>query len=136
VFHFISSKDLITTASVAEFLKTKMDAKYFDKRTGKLTAEECDDFVTSHLARGGAYSQAPKAADQKSRAIRTIAALGGVHKQATVEATLEKAISAGCRFFSGSTDTSFFEQVAWDVFVVCVRPDKRTIVVVVCTDTD
>ena len=82
---------------------------------------------------GGAYSSGERSAYGRLAAWESLAALAGVPPGAGCD---EVAVVAGTCLWVEFGDTDWFEQVAWDLGLVCVRPDRRTAVVLAATDTD
>jgi hypothetical protein len=93
--------------------------------------------VFHHLfsaAHGGAYSRDRGAAYARLEAWQSLAGLVGLGHVGGIQA-VEDAVEK-CRWLEIGTDHPWFYQVAWDLGLVCLRPDRRTLAILVATDTD
>ncbi|WP_433527478.1 DUF6183 family protein [Nocardia pseudovaccinii] len=50
-------------------------------------------------------------------------------------ATVERQANC-CEWYSFETDTRWFEQVAWDIAVLALAPDRISSAILAATDTD
>ncbi|MGW0178364.1 DUF6183 family protein [Nocardia sp. NPDC003345] len=83
---------------------------------------------------GGAYNSGHYAAYGRLAAWRSLAALSGCAADATageVEARVQE-----CAWYELSATTEWFEQVAWDLGVIALGPQRRALAVLAATDTD
>jgi hypothetical protein len=83
---------------------------------------------------GGAYNSGSYGAYGRLAAWQSLAALAGCPEGATaneVEARIED-----CIWHGFDADTKWFEQVAWDIGLAALAPDRRRLAVLAATDTD
>ncbi|MDO0938917.1 DUF6183 family protein [Streptomyces sp. DG2A-72] len=83
---------------------------------------------------GGAYNSGSFGAYGRLAAWQSLAALGGCSQDATdreVEARVRD-----CVWHGFDADTTWFEQVAWDIGLAALAPDRRRLAVLAATDTD
>ncbi|MFJ3743297.1 DUF6183 family protein [Streptomyces albidoflavus] len=83
---------------------------------------------------GGAYNSGSHGAYGRLAAWQSLAALAGVADgagSAEVEAR-----AAECAWFGFDARTDWFEQVAWDIGLAALSPDRRRLAVLAATDTD
>ncbi|MEU6436582.1 DUF6183 family protein [Streptomyces albidoflavus] len=83
---------------------------------------------------GGAYNSGSHGAYGRLAAWQSLAALAGVADgagSAEVEAR-----AAECAWFGFDARTDWFEQVAWDIGLAALAPDRRRLAVLAATDTD
>ncbi|MET8671970.1 DUF6183 family protein [Streptomyces albidoflavus] len=83
---------------------------------------------------GGAYNSGSHGAYGRLAAWQSLAALAGVVDGAGA-AEIE-ARAAECAWFGFDARTDWFEQVAWDVGLAALSPDRRRLAVLAATDTD
>lgn len=85
-------------------------------------------------AKGGAYSGARSPAYARVHAWRSFAALAGLPEVSTV---LEIGTAARrCRWHSFQAWNDWFYDVAWDLGLLVLRPDGRTVAILAASDTD
>jgi uncharacterized protein DUF6183 len=82
---------------------------------------------------GGAYGGALCGAYGRLAAWRSLSALAGVPSRASVDRAA--AAARECEWLSFFSE-GWFEDVAWDLGLVALRPDRTTIAVLAATDTD
>ncbi|MEV5404202.1 DUF6183 family protein [Streptomyces albidoflavus] len=83
---------------------------------------------------GGAYNSGSHGAYGRLAAWQSLAALAGVADGAG-SAEIE-ARAAECAWFGFDARTDWFEQVAWDIGLAALAPDRRRLAVLAATDTD
>ncbi|WP_067416733.1 DUF6183 family protein [Streptomyces sampsonii] len=83
---------------------------------------------------GGAYNSGSHGAYGRLAAWQSLAALAGVADGAG-SAEIE-AWAAECAWFGFDARTNWFEQVAWDIGLAALAPDRRRLAVLAATDTD
>ncbi|WP_406134503.1 DUF6183 family protein [Streptomyces albidoflavus] len=83
---------------------------------------------------GGAYNSGSHGAYGRLAAWQSLAALAGVADGAGA-AEIE-ARAAECAWFGFDARTDWFEQVAWDIGLAALAPDRRRLAVLAATDTD
>jgi uncharacterized protein (TIGR02996 family) len=82
---------------------------------------------------GGAYGRGEWGAYGRLHAWRSLGALAGCDPNAAPEAVAAEA--ARCEWFEFG-GTNWFVEIAWDLGLVCVRPDRLTVGLLAATDTD
>jgi hypothetical protein len=83
---------------------------------------------------GGAYNSGSRGAYGRLTAWRSLAALAGCPEGAAFEEVETRA--GDCIWYGFAADTKWFEQVAWDVGLAALTPDRRRLLVLAATDTD
>ncbi|QLJ03105.1 hypothetical protein HZZ00_20385 [Streptomyces sp. NEAU-sy36] len=83
---------------------------------------------------GGAYNSGLYGAYGRLAAWQSLAALARSPEGLTVEEVEERA--RGCVWYGFSAGTDWFEQVAWDIGLAALAPDRRGLAVLAATDTD
>jgi hypothetical protein len=83
---------------------------------------------------GGAYNQGCYGAYGRLAAWRSLAGISGAAEGASA-AEVERQVRE-CEWFSFDADTSWFDQVAWDIGLAAVRPGRQRLAVLAATDTD
>ncbi|PYI57480.1 DUF6183 family protein [Paenibacillus flagellatus] len=99
-----------------------------------LPADRMFVFLYGAAANGGAYSSGGHNAYGRLDAWRSAMALAGVPDDADIPSAIERI--EGCHWSYFEAPTPWFRQVAWDVGIVALRPDGRTLAVLAATDTD
>jgi hypothetical protein len=83
---------------------------------------------------GGAYTSGPGGAYSRRTAWRSFRGLIGAPADA---GPLEiQAASSACSFAAFTVSSSWFYTVAWDLGIMAVRQDGRTVAVLAASDTD
>lgn len=82
---------------------------------------------------GGAYGRRQWGAYGRLFAWRSLAALAGCPPHLEPEDVAR--VADGCEWFTFS-GTQWFAQVAWDLGLICLRPDRSSIALLAATDTD
>ena len=92
----------------------------------------------SHLfaaaSNGGAYNSGLGGAYGRLAAWRSLAALAGVGEAVPIEDAA--AAAERCTWITFAVDTDWFHQVAWDLGLLAIHPDRRTVAALAATDTD
>jgi hypothetical protein len=108
------------------------------KKTGLSVAARPPDqawrVLFAAASTGGAYNSGARGAYGRLAAWRSLAHLAGVAEGAPAEA-VEARVQA-CTWYAFSAGTKWFEQVAWDIGLAAVCPDRRRLAVLAATDTD
>jgi hypothetical protein len=82
---------------------------------------------------GGAYPPGDFGAYGRLHAWQSFGWLAGVEPGADAETVAE--VAAGCAWFAfGGTD--WFFEIAWDLGLICVRPDRLSVALLAASDTD
>ncbi|MEU1853619.1 DUF6183 family protein [Streptomyces sp. NPDC019990] len=108
------------------------------KKTGFL-AEVCPPdqvwrVLFAAASTGGAYNSGACGAYGRLAAWRSLAGLCGAAEGDPAEAV--EARAGACTWYGFSADTKWFEQVAWDVGLAAISPERRRVAVLAATDTD
>lgn len=82
---------------------------------------------------GGAYGRRQWGAYGRLFAWRSLAALAGCPPHLEPEDAMR--VACGCEWFTFG-GTQWFAQVAWDLGLICLRPDRNSIALLAATDTD
>ncbi|MFE9929732.1 DUF6183 family protein [Streptomyces sp. NPDC005533] len=83
---------------------------------------------------GGAYNSGSFGAYGRLAAWQSLAALAGCPEGATTSEV--EARVRDCVWHGFDADTKWFEQVAWDIGLAALTPDRRRLAVLAATDTD
>jgi hypothetical protein len=83
---------------------------------------------------GGAYSGRLHGAYGRLLAWRSLAGLTGAAEDDPVERVADLASASGHALFSSRS--GWYRQIAWDVGIATLRPDRRTLAVLTATDED
>ncbi|WP_042376673.1 DUF6183 family protein [Streptacidiphilus melanogenes] len=83
---------------------------------------------------GGAYDRGRYGAYGRLAAWQSLAGLAGAPAGAPHETVDERV--RGCSWYDFEADTDWFHQVAWDVGIAALSPDRRRLAVLAATDTD
>lgn len=83
---------------------------------------------------GGAYNSGCRGAYGRLAAWQSFAALAGYPEGAPFDEV--EARAADCTWYGFDANTKWFEQVAWDVGLAALTPDRRRLFVLAATDTD
>jgi hypothetical protein len=81
---------------------------------------------------GGAYTHGEWGAYGRLHAWRSLGALVGCAPTARAEEVAAEALRCEWFDFGG---TEWFDRAAWDLGLMCVRPDRRTVALLAATDT-
>jgi len=130
-----SSEKIDNSDELATVLQNKLDADVAGDKV--YLWEESSSRIIAVLKGSSVYGGVLPEHEQISRAHRSICAFSGIqdHKESPEE-TYKAAVDAGAVFYGGSSSGTFFINEGADEFIVCLRPDKRTCVVLVATDWD
>ncbi len=82
---------------------------------------------------GGAYTRGEWGAYARLHAWQSLGELAGCALIASAEEVAAEALRCEWFEFGG---TEWFARIAWDLGLICVRPDRRTIALLAATDTD
>jgi uncharacterized protein (TIGR02996 family) len=82
---------------------------------------------------GGAYGRREWGAYGRLHAWQSLGALAGCAPTLRVEVVAAEALRCEWFDFDG---TNWFNHIAWDLGLICVRPDRRTVALLAATDTD
>ena len=83
---------------------------------------------------GSAYGRGRYGAYSRLYAWRSLAALAGAAEDAGPEEVA--ALAQQCTWYRFDADSAWYTQVFWDIGLVAVRPDGRSLAVLAATDTD
>jgi hypothetical protein len=83
---------------------------------------------------GGAYGRGEDGAYGRLAAWQSLAALTGVGASGTADDVYTAAKQSS--WWSISSTSKWFYNIAWDFTIVCLRPDRRHIAVLAATDED
>jgi hypothetical protein len=83
---------------------------------------------------GGAYNSGARGAYGRLAAWQSLARLCGAVEGDPVGVV--EACARACTWYGFSADTQWFQQVAWDIGLAVVSPERRRLAVLAATDTD
>ena len=98
------------------------------------SASRALSFLFSAASGGGAYSGPPRGAHGRLAAWQSLAGLVGARDDASVETVA--ALAKQCTWWEFTAENDWFFQVAWDLGLVALRPQGRSLAVLAATDTD
>lgn len=98
-----------------------------------ISPAECTVILFAAAANGGAYNSGRRAAYGRLDLWISLAALSGAENGSVAE--IEEALRASS-LHQFSAASEWFQRVAWDIGIACVRPDRRAVAVLAATDTD
>jgi len=136
---FESSSDILPgDISRRQLLSLQLEclagAKPQDVKVEVVKAEAVFAQLFSAAAMGGAYSHGEKGAYGRLAAWQSLAALAGVGAGGKVDDISKVALQS--RWWSLSSTSAWFHNIAWDFGIVCLRPDRRHLAVLAATDED
>ena len=123
-------------AAVGGTLRTLGLESYQDPKSGPgpCTAKQAWQVLFTAASSGGAYNAGEYGAYGRLLAWRSVAALSGAPEAAS--AAEVEALANGCSWHSFALTTDWFDDVAWDIGLAVVSPDRRRLAVLAATDTD
>jgi predicted outer membrane repeat protein len=83
---------------------------------------------------GGPYERGMRGALGRFQTWQSVAGLVGASKETLVETIAE--LAEQCQWFFFGTDKGWFWNYGWDIGLVVLRPDRKTLAVLAATDTD
>lgn len=92
------------------------------------------EILFSAACAGGAYNAGERGAWGRLATWRSVGALVGLDDAASIEKINEEALSCAWLDFAGQGD--WFNNIAWDVGIACLRRDGKSLAIVAATDTD
>jgi len=110
-----------------------------DKRRPTVSVDSCDaarvwSILFAAASTGGAYNHGLCGAYGRLEAWKSMAVLtGSVATDALAD--IERRVREH-RWFAFDTSTPWFDQVAWDIGIAAMSPDRQTVTVLAATDTD
>lgn len=96
--------------------------------------EEAFGILFAAASSGGAYNSGAQAAYGRLLAWQSAAALGGAESGVGFEDVKRSFVQATWYSFSSLSD--WFYQVAWDIGLIAIRPDHGSVAILAATDTD
>lgn len=127
-----------TDLSVAFLRSLNLDslagAKEDGIRAERISPDEVFNVLFAAASTGGAYNSGLYGAYGRLEAWRSMAGLTGAVPEAGVEAIA--AVAENCIWASFDASSDWFCQVAWDIGLLAVRPDRTSLAVLAATDTD
>ena len=105
-----------------------------DLRLVPYSAASAAAALFSAACTGGAYNQGLGGAYGRRAAWQAAAALAGADPAASLEDAAASVSACAWWFFTAKS--AWFYDVAWDIGLLALRPDKRTLAVLAATDTD
>lgn len=110
-----------------------------DKRKPTVSVDSCDAarvwrILFAAASTGGAYNHGLYGAYGRLEAWKSMAGLTG-SADTDAFADIERRVREH-RWFALDTSTPWFDQVAWDIGIAALSPDRQTVTVLAATDTD
>jgi hypothetical protein len=115
-------------------LESVGDAGAAGVRAVRLTPAQAFNRLFSAACSGGAYPSGLGGAYSRLAAWRSVAGLAGAPEGEGVDAVAERA--GRCAWVSFHAASGWFYDIAWDLGILALRPDGRSIAVLAATDTD
>jgi hypothetical protein len=101
---------------------------------GSCTATQAWQQVFAAASTGGAYNHGEHGAYGRLLAWRSLAALAHAPQDAS-PADIQT-LAERCSWYTFAGASPWFEQVAWDIGLATVSPDRRHLAILAATDTD
>ena len=130
----ISADDVSTKQLLKLRLECLAGATPRDVKVDMVPPERVFEMLFGAASSGGAYGGAKAGAYGRLAAWQSLAALTGVSASGTVDDVYKAVERSG--WYSISSRSKWFYNIAWDFAVVCLRPDKQHIAVLAATDED
>lgn len=125
----------ISINTLAELgLECLMEAKQNDVHLRRVALADVLSLLFSAAANGGTYNSGHFAAFGRLRIWQSVAGLIGSPAGASFAEVVT--LAEQCTWFLFDAVSDWFYQVAWDLGVLALRPDGRTLAVLAATDTD
>lgn len=100
----------------------------------EVTPAEVFTYLFAAAANGGAYNRGHMGAWGRLEAWQSLSGLIGADEQASIGQILEQALQ--CQWYSFEAKSTWFYAVAWDLGLVSLQSDRRSLAVLAATDTD
>jgi hypothetical protein len=130
----VSSGSLAAESVLSLPLECLFGAATADIDLTAISPAEALSYLFSAAAAGGAYNSGLDAAYGRLAAWCSAAALVGVDEDVSLDEVA--AATERCVWMDFTARTEWFYRVAWDLGLLVLRPDQRTLAVLAATDTD
>jgi Family of unknown function (DUF6183) len=118
-----------------EFLRSlHLDSLGVDIRGDVVPASRAFALLFAAAADGGAYGGRLEGAYGRLAAWKSLGGLAGATNRQTIESI--EVLAKRCTWVSFVCDSEWFYHVAWDLALLAIRPDGRSLAVLAATDTD
>jgi hypothetical protein len=137
IFHSntILSAEAVTPALVLSLpLECLAGTPEVDLLLNMVSVAEALSTLFSAACTGGAYNGGVGGAYGRLEAWKSLAAFVGAEENNPIETVVEQA--GRCTWFSFFAKSAWFYDVAWDLGLIALRPDGRTLAILAATDTD
>jgi hypothetical protein len=131
---WLSSEDLSIAGLMSLGLDCLRETKPKHVHIARVAPSRALSILFSAASGGGAYSGSPRGAHGRLAAWQSLAGLVGARDDASVEAIA--ALAKQCTWWEFTAENGWFFQVAWDLGLVALRPQGRSLAVLAATDTD
>jgi hypothetical protein len=132
---FALDADLHPDALGATLLSLGLDSvPSLTQEPGACTPAQAWQELFAAASTGGAYSSGDFGAYGRLFAWRSVAALAGAPADASPAGV--EALAGACAWSSFAGANRWFDNVAWDIGLVAVTPDRRRVAVLAASDTD
>jgi hypothetical protein len=136
--HIFEAQKPITASEVTPSLLSKCNAECFELTTHigvqPLSLKEAYTQLFATAVVGPAYGPGTTCANGRYRTWKSLSGLCGAPREASVEEI--NALCEQCQWFGFSADGTWFHNVAWDLGLIALRPDGKTLALVAATSTD
>ena len=130
----VEPAEISITTLIGLGLECLKGAEREDVRLRRAALADVLNVLFSAAANGGAYSSGHFAAFGRQEMWRSVAGLAGSSEGASFQEVGAQAEQ--CNWFLFDAASDWFYQVAWDMGVLVLRPNRRSLAVLAATDTD
>jgi hypothetical protein len=124
--------------STKQLLKLRLDciagATTREVKLDSVTDARVVELMFGTASNGGAYSSGEDGAYGRLAAWQSMAVLTGIGASGTIDDVYDAAKQSS--WWEISSTSKWFHNIAWDIAIVCLRPDKRHLAVLAATDED
>jgi hypothetical protein len=131
---WVSSEDVSVAGLMSLGLDCLRATKAKQVHISSSSASYALSILFSAASGGGAYSRPPRGAHGRLAAWQSLAGLVGARDDASVETIA--ALAKQCTWWEFTAENDWFFQVAWDLGLLALRPQGRSLAVLAATDTD
>jgi hypothetical protein len=136
---FESSSD-ISAAAISNKQLLKLDSECLSAVTANqvqvlsVSTDRVCEILFGAASNGGAYPPGEEAAYGRLAAWQSLATMAGAGEGANFDQVYQTVKQ--CNWYSFSSTSKWFHNIAWDFGIVCLRPDKRHIAILAASDED
>jgi hypothetical protein len=130
----ISARDVSAKQLLRLRLECLAGATPNELRVEDISSDNVFDTLFGAASNGGAYGGAEFGAYGRLAAWQSLAALTGAGASASYDDVYKSAVESN--WYSLTSTSKWFYNIAWDFGIVCLRPDKRHIAILAASDQD